>query len=168
MAGGNLEAQPRCGRRLASGEGALGSKLGSLLGSSGLPSTLAALPKGRDTTWAAAKDRSADHRQTYAAVALARGPNGPDAREEPYKLRCFRAPAPSNLNGKDHGVAARRTQDFGVCWLLGTAGTLQSGPRWGCLASHYATQVLPGPPFRIYLRIPARPSGANVDIALQL
>ena len=55
------------------------------------------------------------------------GRTGAAAREEPDERRCFRAPAPSNLNAKhpagDHAAAACRTHDFGARSLARWAGT---------------------------------------------
>ena len=84
------------------GNGVAEAKLRSLLRSSGAPSTLAALPKGKcpkagTGDWryvrAAAKDRSANHRETY----VTRLRHSPGQEVGPNKLRCFRCASAPQL-----------------------------------------------------------------------
>ena len=127
-----------------------GSSARRSLSSSAAPSTFAALANGGDrslaaTARAAAKDRNADQRDTYAAVAPV-GSRGGAGRarlraRRPDELCCFRAPFAADLNSTHDQAAARRPEQLRVSAFLGTcraAPDVRLGWWHGCPAESKA------------------------------
>ena len=147
----------RSGRRLASGGRTMAGS--SARSPSAAPPALAALARGRDrrlaaTALAAAKDRSADQRDTQAAVAPARSRD--EAERARLRARSLMNCAASGLHlichqfhSKHHPAAARRLEQLRVSALLGTPGRHAELRRLCAADGGVAGPPNPGPARRI-------------------